>query len=585
MAFRYSDFPNKLIAPGPALGLHDLIPTDFQFICHDARGGESKYFQAYLSHCQYLSFIGRVRRFVRYRKKDYSDQTFISWYLKDHSFDFKKYGVAVPNEEAGYMSVAKYNKPPVFMTANLKTAFEWVGMYLSPYMGNAVILSDSDAISLIDKTTSSGYPYTMGSDSKDKLSSKGDYFAWSKSVSELQEHWSKLATKNPVPVLWTNSVKEEIRPSEKLFFNKLRTFVGPPITHVFCAQKLFGMMNNQLHRSSANIFSWVGSTKFYSGWNQLFNRLSKHPNAFELDCSEYDSSLNAELLQQIAALRFSFLRDDLRTPDNLQRIINIYDQIINSYIVCTNGEVIRKCSGNPSGSVNTIDDNTICQLALMIYAYLELNPGDSSYSHFFSNVELALCGDDNTGTISDEIFSWFNPATISGIWTAIGIVTKYGNTNAKQELINMHFCAQSFVRRNFPGFGTRVVPVPDSEKVLVSMALYSAKGSNIKWSFLRAQALLRESLFCSAYPILRDYLSYLRREHYGALTAKPDPLDPTDFSWDILSTLEISEAGLLRLYLGESSSYLLESERNVRQLLSIKYDDYASKKDEGIKDR
>jgi len=450
------------------------------------------------------------------------------------------------------MSVAKYDKSPENMDSSILTvAVEWTFKYLEPFMGEADVWSHEAAISQIDKNTSVGYPYNLSKEPP--IKTKGDFLKLPENIELLYDHWSKLQTPEPLPVVWTNSVKEEIRLQEKVRYNKLRTFVGPPITHVYCSQRMFGHMNSQLHANSPKTWSFVGSSKYYGGWHRLYERLSKHPNAFELDCSEYDSSLNAELLSQLARIRFRMLKRDLQTDENWARVVNLYDQIINSYIVCSGGELIQKFTGNPSGSVNTIDDNTIGQIILMAYAFITIFKGESicTYTEFTANMELALCGDDNTGTISEKIFNRFNPSTISAAWTSIGITTKYGNTSARQSLLDMHFCANGFKFVDHPAFGRRVVPVPDPEKLLASMCLYSAKGSNLKWSFLRSQAIRRECFFTPLFETLSSYCNFLIKYHFHELHAIPDPKDPTDFSWEVLSTMQATDLEILALYLGE----------------------------------
>ena len=51
--------------------------------------------------------------------------------------------------------------------------------------------------------------------------------------------------------------------------------------------------------------------------------------------------------------------------------------MVNSVIITADGNIVQKSTGNPSGSVNTISDNTLALYWLLAYAwYLLASEGD-----------------------------------------------------------------------------------------------------------------------------------------------------------------------------------------------------------------
>ena len=122
-------------------------------------------------------------------------------------------------------------------------------------------------------------------------------------------------------------------------------------------------MNEKFIASHLKTSSVVGMNPFVGGWNELYNKLKSHPMrnrskivGFELDESEYDSSMRTFLFEAICDFRIKCLRVQDRTPENINRIRQYYRNIVNSVIITADGIIVQKHLGNPSGSVNTISD-------------------------------------------------------------------------------------------------------------------------------------------------------------------------------------------------------------------------------------
>jgi len=294
-----------------------------------------------------------------------------------------------------------------------------------------------------------------------------------------------------------------------LELGKIRTFTAAPIEHSVATNRLCLDMNERFYDSVHDTWSCVGINKYMYGWTQFYERLNRLPNAFALDQVDYDASLFQFALYGQMEIRRSYLQN--ASTEDLIRLEGVYDSIINSVIILENGDVIRKHTGNPSGSSNTVVDNTMILFRLFAYAWIILSKnkddknGDSfcSYKAFMEHVEAGLYGDDNTYTTSNDVVDWFTTAAIGEIWTSIGVTTK-SESDVPMKLEEVTFLSQGFKRDDNIWY-----PVPETNKILSSI-LYGSKIDDVRWHYLRACALRIESfgnLECRK--IISGYIQYL----------------------------------------------------------------------------
>jgi hypothetical protein len=178
------------------------------------------------------------------------------------------------------------------------------------------------------------------------------------------------------------------------------------------------------------------------------------------------------------------LRREDQTPENRQRLHNIYEAIVHSLCITELGDVFQKHLGNPSGCANTIVDNTIIMFVLLAYAWImNIN---SSYEDFIKHVMAVLCGDDNTFTVSDEMIPHFNATVVMREWKAVNITATTDDENPR-EVKDLDFLSQTFIEHK-----GMMLPKPDYNKVMCS--LESGNDTNdVRWSLLRAYALRNET--------------------------------------------------------------------------------------------
>ncbi len=528
--------------------------------------GPSPLFKKYFTQGN-VDYLGRAHRYVRMKDEEVKNTSF-SRYLESIGVpEPKDYRMAIANMQAGFLSVSKYDKfqPAVIDDSAWEVAGEWTIRHFQPFMGGSRCLQQDTCVQESKLQTSCGWPWSL------KYHTKEEFYADAQASAVLSDYWDMIGQDrdDTFPPIWSCSQKVELRSVDKLLQNKLRTFTAAPIEHSIALNRLCLDMNNKFYRTNNKHWSFVGGNKYLQGWDSLYLRLNKHPNAFELDESEYDSSLFARAMFGQMEIRWAMLRQEDKTAENRRRLVKLYESVVHSIIVLENGEIIQKHTGNPSGSANTIVDNTMILFRLFAYAWIlgarkrygEVNEAAlfaancpdltarsysgvvrGGYVEFMTNVEAALNGDDNTFTVSDACVDWFNPTWIAQVWSAIGVTTKTPSWNPRP----LHEC--TFLSSAFVQESGLWLPKPDTGRVLSSM-LYGGSDDDVRWHMLRACALRVDSWAnheCRS--LLQGYIEYLNREYAERMVGEVNGL-----SMDDIRQVYKSDSWIWELYAGFES--------------------------------
>jgi hypothetical protein len=183
-------------------------------------------------------------------------------------------------------------------------------------------------------------------------------------------------------------------------------------------------MNEKMYAANLQCASTIGMSPLKGNWNSLYKKLNIFPNGYALHESQYDSSLRAFLRWGCAKFRYECLRVEDQTEDNLARIKTYYRNLINTVLLTPEGVLLMKKLGNPSGSVDTVTDNTLILYWILAYAWIRTAPVEmNNYADFELHTSKALLGDDNTWTVSNTAHSFYNAVSVINEWKPIGITT------------------------------------------------------------------------------------------------------------------------------------------------------------------
>jgi len=233
------------------------------------------------------------------------------------------------------------------------------------------------------------------------------------------------------------------------------------------------------------------------------------------------------------------LSPEEQTPENLFRIKVYYRNLINTVILSAEGVLVMKKGGNPSGSVNTVTDNTLILYWIMAYAWVKLAPeGDHNLATFENHTSKALLGDDNTWTVSDYGHTFYNGISVIDVWKRIGITT---TTDSLKPRLAKDL---DFLSAHTVFYMGKAIPIYNRNKLMQSM-LYADKGVKPALTLQRACALLQIGWSNIS---LRNYLEKL----IDYLIEKYDKVLSNDHDWIIAKTNIKPPEFYERLFLGET---------------------------------
>lgn len=447
----------------------------------------------------------------------------------------RKYMPTQPNMLAGYRNKNRYCRQP-FPEQDLSpeiaklfpVAMERVGKRFAPFLSGSETLSMQEVISQADMTKSNGAVW------RDVFRTKREFFEskfipfgpskglpWNP-IDVLENFYQSLSAENTAfYVFWLDKLKDEIRPIDKLRClecvdkedpcpecpNKIRTFNCASTEMVIAMNQLCLDCNQSFYVMGANGVSWstVGSSKYMLGWDRdIRKHLKVGPkNSYGLDGGQWDSRMFYMLLWAVCLLRQQWT---VLTEDEKCKLRNLYRILITRMVQGEAGDILMFFLGNPSGSSNTICDNTIGFSILWEWVWLVLlrvenlrrrKTGEpllsDSQTLMDKHVCLSICGDDVRLTISDDVLPWFNLHAIITTMASWNTLIEYESlqpmaapdvvyTSNKSELVN--------------GF---YLPSPNYDRVVACLIEASEKvpyknfDVDPRWALLRLYAVRIDS--------------------------------------------------------------------------------------------
>ncbi len=488
----------------------------------------------------YFPLVAQIDRFPRYKNKRAVD-CYVKGYLdENHINEEPAWGLPTPNEEAAYKSLGKYAKDILPMTESqvlaMNAAWEMTAEHFGVYMGESRIRTVQEVMEKLDKKTSSGAPFNLKCPKKEELFDEFDFETW------IEKDWDTLANDPDYTFLFTSSLKEEVRPAEKILENSIRTFLAGAVDGTVNGNRLFADMNEKMNASHLQSSSGVGMSTLKGNWDRLYRKLNLFRKGYALDESQYDSSLRAYMMWGCARLRWRMLRQEDQTPANMRRLRTYYRNLVNSLVVTAEGVLVYKLTGNPSGSVNTINDNTLILYCLLAYAWIMLCPHETSLIEFESNTAKVLVGDDNTWTVSDWAHDFFNGKAVIEVWNVIGVTTTTDSLEPRTAEQLDFLSAHTIFYRG------QAVPVYDRTKLMTSLLYAPVAHHSPAVTLTRAAALLTNGWTDTQFRrFCRDFITWLI-ERFDKICAE-------DEEWILAKCGILTDERLARLFLGSTVMY------------------------------
>lgn len=499
-----------------------------------------------------LDFLGRVSKSHMPKNKDqHPDPVMLDFLAKTgrQIVEFQDYVQTDPDFFALWKDFIKYDKeqPPVDDEA-FDQASVWLVRHFRPYCMGSGIASHEDCVRSWEAKSSPGWPWNLFyPTTKEFLAAHRD---------DLEAIYAMFMAGQSIGPVWQVSPKHELRSREKVNKRKIRSFTAAPKHFTYVGQRLCLDFNNRFYNACGKTWSRVGGTPFNQSWNDMMRKLCRFGGkqgvdvvkALELDASQYDSSLFSRVLRLVEKFRVACYvpRTNMPTREEYAEAMHrLYTEIIESVVVLPGGWVLMKRGGNPSGSLNTVVDNTLCLFVLFAYVMILIHRDlglQLNYEDFVKHVEAVLYGDDNTVSFSDEMAPRVTSDLLVKHSSDIGVTLRPEYPDFR-----------SPIRLKFLNMETRLVgevfvPVANSRKMCSSMV---QKASHPLTTFVRLNGLRLIGYWAPAREIVDEAIDFMKRMYASVF----DLVDPNEqgITGAIALSSYLPDARIEGLYLGRES--------------------------------
>lgn len=356
-----------------------------------------------------LSYIGRYEKFRAEPHSMFYDEDLHTELSDEDLF----YAPADLGDEAFYKGLAKFGKKPFEVKDDVcfQTAVRMMRLHFGRHLRGCAKWDLDTVLANMRRDTSPGPALKTLYDSKgDAVDDARFWHYYSEFCSDMQKLGGSIS-------YWGSSSKEELRLLEKVDAKKTRVFMSGSLMMYLFTSVYCGDFNDKFYKSYRETVSAVGMSKFSGGFHLLFKRLHWKKTCGMTDASGWDTDMFPDLLWAIAQFR----ADCLFGCNNYDRVAfaNIYQQIVESFLCTPSGEICQKFQGNPSGSANTIVDNTLGHFILKCYCWLKCMGEDIDVDRaqeylydLEDNVFMKLFGDDDVFSVSPEASVRYTPVNI-----------------------------------------------------------------------------------------------------------------------------------------------------------------------------
>lgn len=426
----------------------------------------------------FLQEIGKLDKYTHLKNRRKRDQSHAAYEVEKGVQADGQWGLTEPNKEAYYKNVAKFCKAQVtgFDVDAWNFAEQCVIQHFYPHLKESGIESTDESIARLDLSKSPGPPWSFMYKTKAELVTDPQF------KQKCEQGWDWLLESDRWWLTGT-ALKEEVRPSEKLMQNKQRIFTPQSADLNVLTNRLCGQFNDNFTDCHMKTWSMVGINPFQGGWNRLHKKLTPpdKPNMVEGDYGDWDSSLAVHLMFFMCRFRFMCLPVKDQTKENYDRLFNLYKNIAYSVLVLIDGTLVIKPGGNPSGSANTVVDNTIINFFALAYCWYRLCPvEDRTYVALILHVVAALYGDDNTGAMTDHAAEFYKPSVIPEVMKEIGLTLNFEDKEF-QDITKVHFLQADFNTKLYGNVIYHVDPAKSYESIR-----WSEEPTNPAMSLIRA---------------------------------------------------------------------------------------------------
>lgn len=306
----------------------------------------------------------------------------------------------------------------------------------------------------INRSTSPGYGWDKAGKGKTRWLGDGQEYRYDhpELLAAYQAGLERLRDGKRLGKFWTDTLKDELRPIEKVDAGKTRLFsAGEMVQTIFLRQYFDGFAAHMM-RNHTEVESCVGLNVYSLEWDRLVRRLSsKGKHVVAGDFTNYDGSLPAEVIWETLEVVKEFYSQVSHDPEEDKIRELLWLEIVNS--VHINGNIVYAWThGQPSGCPFTSLLNSVVHSIIVRVVYLlcaeKYAKEHCNLLDFNKFVKHNNYGDDDVTNISPQIIGWFNQETQAEMYATFGMT--YTDEAKTGELVRSRSIDEvAFLKRKF----------------------------------------------------------------------------------------------------------------------------------------
>lgn len=307
-------------------------------------------------------------------------------------------------------------------------------------------IDGDEAYPPLKRTKSAGFPYCLrATKGKEDWLGTGDWTFDQPRLQELRDDVGKLIEKAKrgviSEVIFVDTLKDELRPLDKVLAGKTRTFCAAPL-HFSVAFRMYfsGFLAFMYKRRITNECA-VGIDARSAEWGRLASTLRlKGDNMIAGDFSNFDGTIEHSLFMGVLEVINDWYADS--AENKLVRKVlwsNIHHSkhLLNTY-------VYQLAHGQPSGNPATAITNSMYNSLAIRYCYFRA----TGRPDFNRKCAVITYGDDHIISVSQDVCEHFNPKVLTQHFSELGMVytseDKGEQTEAFRPLSQVSFLKRGF---------------------------------------------------------------------------------------------------------------------------------------------
>ena len=314
-------------------------------------------------------------------------------------------------------------------------------------------IAGDDCYPPINRTTSPGYGWTKIGKGKTRWLGTDDYvFDHPDLVAAYDDGMARLRRGERLGKFWTDTMKDELRPIEKVDQGKTRLFSAGEMVQTIILRQYFDGFAAHMARNHTYVESCVGINVYSMDWELLARRLQRKGRAVVAgDFTNYDGSLPASVIWATLDVVEDFYAKAPSDPEDMEIRTLLWLEIVNS-IHISGKDVYVWTHGQPSGCpftslLNSVVHSIVVRVVFLLCAE-KYAPQYCSMAAFEEHVNHNNYGDDDVTNISDEILPWFNQITQAEMYATFGMT--YTDEAKTGEMVSHRYLEDiAFLKRKF----------------------------------------------------------------------------------------------------------------------------------------